>query len=747
MPTILILDDRTTNRNIFARLARSLGEEIRVEAFGEPTLALEWLRENDADLVVTDFRMPGMDGAEFTRQLRAVHRGPDHAEVPVIVITAYNDRAYRMRALEAGATDFLLSPVDHYEFQTRARNLLRMRWQQQLIHDRALSLERKLEDSTRSNEELLRDSRKALAQVIDTVPALISAADREGRCVFVNESAARFIAADPTTLVGHDVDMLFGQARAARSRSLDKLVFETGEALPAREEDAIGPDGTLRSFLTTKAPLHDRDGSVSAVLTTSIEITERKQAERRLSHMVHHDALTGLPNRANLRDRVRRELARGRRGDHVFALMFLDLDRFKGINDAYGHHQGDALLHDVAQRLLEGVRPGDLVARLGGDEFAILLTDIEGREHAAELAGSVMTTLATPFECDGMPVSVTASIGITLHPRDGSDPDELLRNADLAMYRAKAEGRNSWRFFVATMEAQARETMRIEADLRLALTRRELVLHYQPQVDMRSGRIVGVEALLRWRRNGQLVGPGPFLPVAEETGLIGPINDWVLAEACRQGALWTQEWPDEWRARGWNPPRIGVNMSPVQFRRQDVPAQVLRVLEETGLDPHLLDLELTEGILMDQGLEMAERLQQLRHRGIRISVDDFGTGYSSLSYVKNFPVDRLKIDQSFVRGMVTEPNDAAIVRTIIELAHVLRLQVVAEGVETEAQLEALRAEGCDEVQGFYFSEAVPPEGIMALLSQGPARPRHPVSALPTGGIAEHASATGRMDGS
>ncbi|KAA2214890.1 two-component system response regulator [Teichococcus oryzae] len=719
MATILILDDRTTNRNIFARLAMSLGENIRVEAFGEPEVALSWLRENDADLIVTDFRMPGMDGAEFTRQLRAISSGPAEADIPVIVITAYNDRAYRMRALEAGATDFLLSPVDHYEFVTRARNLLRMRWQQQLIQDRALNLERELEHSTRSREELLRDSRKALAQVIDTVPALISASDRDGRCVFVNASQARFSGADPGTLVGHDISLMLGAARAARSRTLDQLVFETGEALPAREEEAMGPDGTLRSFLTTKAPLHDRDGRVTAVLTTSIEITERKQAERRLSHMVHHDALTGLPNRAHLRDRLRRELARGRRGDHVFALMFLDLDRFKAVNDAYGHHLGDALLHDAAQRLTEAMRPGDMVARLGGDEFAILLADISGQEQAEELAAEVMATLSAPFQFEGMSLSVTASIGITLHPRDGTDPDELLRNADLAMYRAKAEGRNGWQFFAATMEARAREIMQIEADLRQALLRRELVLHYQPQIELRSGRVVGVEALLRWRRNGKLTGPGPFLAVAEETGLIGPINEWVLAEACRQAAAWAEDW----KAAGVAPLRMGVNLSPVQFRRQDVPALVLRVLGETGLDPALLDLELTEGILMDQGAEMAARLQSLRARGICISVDDFGTGYSSLSYVKNFPVDRLKIDQSFVRGMTSDANDAAIVRTIIELAHVLRLQVVAEGVETEAQLEALRAEGCDEVQGFFFSEAVPPDTIAELLRQDPIGPR------------------------
>lgn len=723
MATILILDDRTTNRDIFARLAVSLDKDVRVEAFGDPREALAWLRDNSADLVVTDFRMPEMDGAEFTRQLRALGPASGASDVPVIVITAYNDRAYRLRALEAGATDFLLSPVDHYEFMTRARNLLRMRWQQQVIQRRAATLEQELEDSARSQEELLRHSRRALAQVIDTVPAMISAADRQGRCVFVNAWQARFSGSTPDALVGNAVEALFGPERGRRSRALDLLVFESGEALPGREEEAVDADGQARIFITTKAPLRGARGDIESVLTTSLEITDRKQAEQRLGHLAHHDTLTGLPNRAFLRNRLRRELARGRRGDHIFALLFLDLDRFKPVNDAFGHHLGDELLRAVAERLRQVAQENDIIARLGGDEFAIVQTGISQAEEAAALAEKVVASLSQPFHCGGQTLTVGASIGITLYPRDGTDAAELLRNADLAMYRAKAEGRNGWRFFAAAMDARAREAMQIEAALREGLARGEFLLHYQPQVDLRTGRITGAEALLRWQRSGQtLMGPGRFLPVAEETGLIGPINEWVLGEACRQAV--------RWREAGLPPIRMGVNLSPVQFRRQDVAAIVLRALAESGLNPAQLDLELTEGILMEQAPETAAVLQALRARGIRISVDDFGTGYSSLNYVKNFPIDRLKIDQSFVRGMTTEPNDAAIVRTIVELSHMLRLQVIAEGVETEAQLLQLKAEGCDEVQGFYYSEAVPPEHFAEML-------RHPV-ALPRATVAQDA---------
>jgi diguanylate cyclase (GGDEF)-like protein/PAS domain S-box-containing protein len=715
MTTILILDDRTTNRNIFARLAASLDQGVEVAAFGDPQDALVWLSQNSADLVVTDFRMPTMDGAEFTRAMRAL---PGAADVPVVVITAYSDRSYRMRALEAGATDFLLSPVDHSEFLTRARNLLRLRRQQQVIRRRAETLEQELHDSERSREQLLRDSREALVQVIDTLPALISATDRQGRCVFVNASQARFAGTTPAGLVGHDVAMLFGPDRAARSRLLDGLVFEQGNPLPEREEEATGADGQPRIFVTTKAPLRDAQGTVVAVLTTSLDITDRKTAERRLEHMAHYDLLTGLPNRAFLHDRLRRELARGRRGDHVFALLFLDLDRFKAVNDAFGHYLGDQLLRAVARRLEGVLGEGNALTRLGGDEFAILQSEVSGPEDSASLAERVIAALDEPFLCEGQTLSVNASIGITLHPRDGADADELIRNADLAMYRAKAEGRGGWRFFAAAMDERAREAMRIEADLRLGLARGEFLLHFQPQIDLRSGRITGAEALLRWQHPTQgLLRPNLFLPIAEETGLISPINEWVMREACRQGAAWRQQ--------GLPPVRVGVNLSPIQFRRQDVRGLVLRALADSGLDPRMLDLELTEGILMEQGPETAAVLQGLRDLGICISVDDFGTGYSSLNYVKNFPVDRLKIDQSFVRGMAEEPSDAAIVRTIIELAHTLQLQVIAEGVETPAQLARLRAEGCDEVQGYYFSRPVPAEDFAVLLRQGKAVPAAP----------------------
>ena len=715
MSLIVILDDRVTNRNIFAKLAASIEEGADVRAFGDPLETLAWLEHNVPDLVISDYKMPNLDGAEFTRRFRQI---PACADVPVVVITVNEERSHRMRALEAGATDFLQSPVDYNEFLTRARNLLKMRKQQLIIMGRAVHLERELEHSERSREEVLRDSSERLAQVIDTVPAMISAADRDGHCVFVNALKASFYGLDPGSIVGKKTSEAFGAEHDERSHTLDRLVFEAGNALPPFEEEIFDKAGAVRVLLTTKSPLRAASGEVVNVLTTSLDITDRKQAESHLLYLAHHDTLTDLPNRAFLHDRMRREIVRARRGDRQFALHLIDLDRFKGVNDALGHHVGDRLLKEVAKRLTDTVRECDTVARLGGDEFAILQTDLAAPDDAIELARRLVAVLSRPFSLNGQDITTTASIGITAHPNDGDDVDELLRNADLAMYQAKAEGRNAYRLFAADMNTIAREAIVLETDLRHALERQQFVLYYQPQIELKTGRIVGAEALLRWQRPGVgLVKPAEFLPLAEENGLIVPINEWVLREACSRAK--------SWRDSGLPPLRVAVNLSPVQFRRQDIRQYVTSVLNETGLDPSQLELELTESILMQNAEAAAGTLRELQELGVTFAIDDFGTGYSSLAYVKNFPVDRLKIDQCFLRNLLDDPNDAAIVRAIINLGHSLGLKVVAEGVESADQLEFVRNEGCDEVQGYYFSEPVNVTEFAALVRRHSGRsPAH-----------------------
>ncbi|WAC29083.1 EAL domain-containing protein [Ancylobacter sp. SL191] len=701
MPAVLIIDDSTTNRRIYSELARQLEPNVYVEMFENGAEALEWLVEHRADLIITDYKMPKMNGAELVRAVRAL---PHLRDVPIIVVTAYDDRKFRVASLEAGATDFLLSPVDHVEFLARSRNLLKLRRQHLLLADRAEQLEINLT----AKDQLLRASREALAQVIDTVPAFISASDLDGRCVLVNVQQAASIGKVPNDLVGQPIESLIGEERGLVSRQLDQIVLRTGKAIAPREEEVVTPGGDHYIYLTNKAPLHDGAGRISGILTTSIDVTQRRQIELRLEYLANHDSLTGLPNRLLLRDHLRRELARGRRGNQSFALHFIDLDRFKAINDAHGHHRGDQLLQDVAESLTRLLGPGLTVARLGGDEFAVLQPDINGPEDAERLAVTILRMLIGEDENSSSP-RIGASIGITVAPLDGADPDDLLRNSDQAMYLAKSVGGNTVRFFAADMAPLASQRAQMESDMRDALKRREFLLHYQPLVDLRSGDVIGTEALLRWAHPQHgLLAPGAFLSLAEESGLIVPINEWVLREACRQGTVWRQA--------GLGDLRMAVNLSPVQFRRQKVGELVRSVIEESGFAPELLDLELTEGILIDYNETVSEQMRLLRSLGVSLSVDDFGTGYSSLNYIRNFPLQRLKIDRSFVKDLAIDPRALAIVRTIIELGHNLNLKVLAEGVEEASQLQTLRAEGCDEVQGYYFSRPVPADMFVQWLS-------------------------------
>lgn len=707
MPLIVILDDQVTNRKIFERLAQSIEENVVVRSFGDPREALDWLEKGEIpDLVVTDYKMPHLDGAEFIQRFRA---RPEFAEIPVIVITVYEERSFRLKALEAGATDFLLSPVDHHEFRTRARNLLKLRRQQLILENRAQVLASELARSERSRVAALRDSTERLGQVIDTVPAMVSACDRDGNILFVNAYHTTFAGVtDPAAAVGCSVDLLLGEEQGARHRALDRKVFDTEQPLPSFEQELPSVSGARRVFLTTKSPLRDGNDHVVGVLTSSLDITERKRAEAHLLHMAHHDALTDLPNRSALYDRLRREIARSRRGDHNFALHFIDLDGFKSINDLLGHAGGDKLLKILANRLVNLGPEISCVARIGGDEFAVLQTNVASPEDVAAMAERIIAVIREPIVHAGRRLALGASIGIALHPTDTSDVNDLLKNADLAMYRAKSEGGNQYRFYVADMASRVRNAALLDAALHQAITRHQFILYYQPQIDIATGRIVGAEALLRWNHPERgIVPPGEFLARAEENGLIVPINEWVLREAAREAR--------SWQRRGLPEMRIAVNLSPIQFRRRNVPLQVIQALGETGLEARLLDLEITESIVMDDDENVATQLQQLSDLGVGLSIDDFGTGYASLQYLKRFPIDRLKIDQCFVRNVDQDPSDAAIVRAIISLGHSLELTVVAEGVETAAQIALLAAEGCDELQGYYYGRPMPANQFVALV--------------------------------
>ncbi|MDC4203163.1 MAG: EAL domain-containing protein [Candidatus Manganitrophus sp.] len=477
--------------------------------------------------------------------------------------------------------------------------------------------------------------------------------------------------------------------------------------IPGRDH----PHGVLEVHTRQRRTFSNEDvlflQSISNVLAMAID---RKKAEERIEHQAYHDALTGLPNRLLLEDRLSVAVAQAHRSGEILAVLLIDLDRFKVINDTLGHPAGDELLREAAARFIRSVREGDTIARMGGDEFAVLLPNLNNDEIALQIADRITSSLREPFHLEGRDLYVTASIGAAVYPHAGVDGRTLLQHADIALYRAKEQGRNTLRYFSPAMNSRAFERLSMESSLREALKREEFLLYFQPQVDLNGGEIIGFEALIRWQRPEiGTISPAEFIPLAEETGLILPIGEWVLRSACAQNVAWQRA--------GFPPTRIAVNLSVRQFHRENLVDTVTRALQESGLAPQYLELEITESVLMGKEMSILLMLRKLTDMGIQLSIDDFGTGYSSLAYLRRFPIAKLKVDQIFVRNLTTDPNDAVIARTVVGMAHSLRLKALAEGVETEAQLAYLRSIGCDQMQGYLFSRPLPVEEATRLLVQ------------------------------
>ncbi len=693
-PSILIADDDPLAR-LFVKNALEPAGMIVAEATGGRD-ALVKFEALTPDLVILDIMMPDLDGYLTCSRIRSLPRGK---RVPILVLTGLDDANSIAQAYQHGATDFITKPVNatilchHVRYMLRTNNVLHA-----LIRS---------------------ESRLELAQRI----ARIGNWDwnpKTNRFSMSNE-LCRLVGVRPQDFAGTFeafLNLVHADDRSIVTDALQKLV---GQQSPCDIDHRIVLPNSSDFIIHLQAEgVREEETDELTVIGTAQDITERKQAERAIHQLAYYDSLTGLANRVLFKDRLSNALSYAARHHQHLATLFIDLDRFKIINDTLGHTVGDRLLTHVAERLSESVRQSDSVsrhadhepmhalARLGGDEFTILLTALPHPEDAGRVARRILESLAHPFSIDGHEIFISASIGISIFPSDGSTVEALLKNADTAMYHAKEQGRNNCQFYSSGLNAAAAERLDLENELRRALEREEFVVFYQPKLNIHSRKILGAEALVRWKHPKRgLVPPGVFLNAAIDTGLIRSMDEWVLREACRQVKAWEMA--------GLPAITISANVSNSLFHGRTLPSTVADALRDSGLNPSQLELELTESIAMRDVEASVTMLEGLRTMGVRLSIDDFGTGYSSLSYLQRFPLSRLKIDQSFVRDLLTNENNVKITRAIIAMAHSLNLSVLAEGVETEGQLARLREEGCDEVQGYLFSRPVCAEDFEKLL--------------------------------
>lgn len=692
MPLVLVVDDDIAVRF----LARSVLEQANfcVAEAEDGAAALKVFATDLPDIVLLDVMMPGMDGFATCAALRAQ---PDGAHIPVLMMTGLDDVDSINRAYEAGATDFAVKPLNWTILSYRVRYMLRA--------------------STAFKAVKASEARLANAQRIARLGNWEwNPVHDQWQC---SEEVCHIFGLPHHNTQAYDafLQKIHGDDRAEVIRVRNGALKQGhGYTLEYR---ILTASGEQRIIHEQAEVARNGAGSVYSVAGTVQDITERRQAEEKIRFLAYYDTLTGLPNRQAFIQDLQKALNVAKRHDRLVAVLVLDLDNFKRINDTLGHASGDLLLKSVADRLLNGIRLVDCVtqgmaamdtsiARLGGDEFTILLTEIQHIRDAAAVAQRLQQIISQPLHIAGNEVVVTPSIGIAVFPHDGHDVDQLLKNADMAMYHAKDEGRNTHQFYTASMNARALERLNLESRLRKALEQQEFLLYYQPQLDLRSGRIIGVEALLRWQNPDMgLVSPAAFIPLAEETGLIVAIGEWALYTACAQAKAW--------QTLGLAPLEVAVNLSSVQFRQRKLNDTIEKALQAADLAPQYLKLELTESMIMQQAQDTIATLHQFKEMGLGLSVDDFGTGYSSLSYLKRFPLDTLKIDRSFIKDITSDPDDAAITTAIIAMAHSLNLKVIAEGVETQAQLDFLSAHRCDAIQGYLLSKPLAADALFEIL--------------------------------
>ena len=686
---VLFIEDSEIDVELALRSLEQGGFDVSWECVQVEEELKRALSSHRPQAILSDFSMPGFDGMEALRLAKEMAPG-----VPFIFVSGTIGEERAIEAIRLGATDYVLK-----DNMRRLGTSVR----------RALS-----EASERERVRVSEEERARLVQVLEATSDYVGISEPTGKIIYMNAAGRKLTGAPESGDVGKSTIDVHPQWASERVEGEGRRAAER-DGLWHGESALLGADGTEIPVSQVITAHKGPNGTIRFFSTIARDIRDRKAYEERLQYFANYDPLTGLPNRSLLGDRALQGIAHAKRAGRPTALLVMDLDRFKLVNESYSHGAGDTLLRMVADRLRGAVREGDTVARLGADAFAVLATDLARPDDVSAVARKIREAMHAPFWLEARDLHVTVSIGASIYPRDGEDFDILLRNADAAMHRVKAEGRNGFQFYAAAMTRQATDRVELENELRLALGKNELEIHYQPQVVLANGRIVGVEALMRWNHRGRgWIPPGQFIPIAEDSDLIHPLGEFALTEGCRRIRAWSDA--------GFASLRLAVNVSAQQFRSAGFVEAVGRALRSAELEPACLELELTESVLVENREEAADILKRLKALGVQIAVDDFGTGYSSLSYLSRLPIDCLKIDRSFVSRVHERGHDAAITQAVISLAHSLAVRVIAEGVETVEQLEFLRMHRCDQGQGYLFSPAVDPGAMAKLLAAGTLEP-------------------------
>lgn len=696
-PLVLIIDDDLSLRLAMGASMIKAGFDVIEAESGRQGLIL--FQTNAPDLILLDVMMPEMDGFETCAAIRKL---PEGKNTQILMVTGLDDVDSTERAFKSGATDFVSKPLNYTMLGHRANYMLRAGYAFQKL--------------TRNERRLAKT--QELAQLgnwdINLTNSTLHCSPEASRLLGLNGVK--------TITFKHFLAPIHAEERDRVRQTIENSIRnETSFSINYR---ILLPDGTTKYILNRGEIIFNNDGKAEMVLGAIQDVTQLKRAEEEIRMLAYYDSLTGLANRMLFMDRLKQEIITSQRHKKIFALLFLDLDQFKRINDTFGHHIGDLLLRHVAETLHVSVRGSDtittqpvstdspaLTARLGGDEFIILLSNINTPENAAIVARRILHAMQAPYDLNGHEVSATTSLGISIYPVDGKDAETLLQHADSAMYHAKDKGRNNYQFFKESLNAAVLERFTIGNNIRNALKKDEFTLYYQPQIELTSRKIVGAEALIRWTHPQMgMVPPDKFIPIAEENGLITAINEWVIQTACKQNAKWKQV--------GLDPIRIAVNLSGYQLANQNIIHIIKKSLANNHLDPAHLEVEITENILMQDTDDTVWILEQLKDLNLKIALDDFGTGYSSLSYLTSFPVDVIKIDRSFVMGCTKRNKNLIIIKAIIAMGHSLGMKIVAEGIETEEELKLLTEVHADEGQGYFFSPPVPQDEFVTLLQKG-----------------------------